>query len=137
MSASTVVTRMLITSAARILSTHRTIVRIRPIQNTKSAGVVGRWNVTGGPGGRRRTDEAAAGEADEQDEQADADADRLLERERHGVHHGLAEADEDQDVTTRPSSTITPIAPAGDRPWPVSENATMALMPRPGGEGQR
>ena len=34
-------------------------------------------------------------------------------------------------VTTMPSQTITPMAPAGDRPWPVSEKATIALMPRP------
>ena len=36
--ATTVVTRMLITSAALILSVHRTIVRTSPIQNTKSDG---------------------------------------------------------------------------------------------------
>ncbi len=34
-------------------------------------------------------------------------------------------------VTRTPSITITPIAPAGESPLAVSENATMALMPRP------
>ena len=34
-------------------------------------------------------------------------------------------------VTAMPSSRITPIAPAGERPRLVSENATMPLIPRP------
>ena len=34
-------------------------------------------------------------------------------------------------VTTRPSRTITPIAPCGVRPRPVREKATIALIPRP------
>ena len=43
------------------------------------------------------TDEAAVDEADEQDEEADADDDRLLELERDGLEDRLAEAGEHED----------------------------------------
>ena len=86
-------------SAAADLSTYSAIVISRPIRNTnvrrrRSGNEVDRDRVLGRrpPG----DDEPAVDEADEQDEQADADADRPLERQRHGVHDRFAEADEDQ-----------------------------------------
>ena len=55
-----------------------------------------------------------------------------LSDERDGVHDRLAEADEDEERDERcPRARSRPSRPAGVRPWPVSVNATMALMPRP------
>ena len=77
-----VVARMLMISAARILSAYRMNVMARPMMKTS-------WPIVVGNDERRRAatptlsgvdDQAAVDEADEQDEQADADADRSLER---------------------------------------------------------
>ena len=96
----TVVTRMLMSRAAGTLRAHRATVRSSPNQNTKWAGVVGKTNVDGHRvlGGRpgRLDDDAGVDEADEQDEQADPDADRPLERHRDGAHDRFAQADEDE-----------------------------------------
>ena len=78
-----------------LAATHRTIVSSRPNRKTNCAVVVGKTGTTiGAPPGAVADDEAAVDEADEQDEQADADADRPLQRQRDGVHDRLAEADE-------------------------------------------
>ena len=89
--------------------------RIRPIQNTKSAGVVGQVERDRG---RRRVahDEAAVGEADEQDEQADADADRPLSASGTAFMIASRRPTRTRMRDAMPSRTITPIAPAGDRP---------------------
>ena len=119
-------------SAPRTLRTHSAIVNSRPARNTNWAGVVGKTGPTIGtpPCGRR--DEPAVDEADEQDEQADADADRALEGERHGVHDGFAEADDDEqrDDEAFEDDDAHRARPASGRA-PVSEKATMPLIPRP------
>ena len=46
---------------------------------------------------RHGEDQPTILEADEQDEQPDADADRALQRNRHGVHDRLAQTDEHGD----------------------------------------
>ena len=127
--ARTVVTRMLITSAARILSTHRTIVRIRPIQNTKSAGVVGRWNVTTVPWPGTTKPPPAKPMIRMNSPMPTPIA--FLRPSGTAFITASRKPTTTSSVTIRPSQTITPIAPAGERPWPVSENATMALMPSP------
>ena len=96
MNATTVVTMMLMTSAAGTLRTNRTIVTSSPSRNTPSGCVFGKTKATG-------TGPVATGllmidpgidEADEQDEEPDADADRTLQAERDGIHDRLAQADE-------------------------------------------
>ena len=86
-------TMMLIRSAARTFSTNSTIVSSSPSTKTH----VGRLDREVELDDRiARNDQPAIHEADEQDEEADADADRPLQGERHGVHDRLAQADHDQ-----------------------------------------
>ena len=96
--AMTVVMMMLMSSAAGTFRTYRTIVISKPDQgHATSPQSSGRRTSTGtGPSPTGRRDEPAVDEADEQDEQADADADRPLQGQRHGLHDRLAQADQDE-----------------------------------------
>ena len=88
---------MLISSAPLTLRTVRMMVSTRLTTATKIGTPVRLPSVTGVRLGRVLDDESRLPEPDEQDEQADADADRLLEVERHGVHDRFAKAADDQD----------------------------------------
>ena len=124
-----VVTRMLMISAARTCSTHSTIVRIRPIQNTKSAGVVGRWKETTVPCPATTKPPPAKPMIRMNSPMPTPIA--FLSASGTAFMTASRKPTMTSSVTTMPSHTMTPMAPAGDRPWPVSENATIALIPRP------
>ena len=69
----------------------------RPSRKTKLAVVVGNATGDGRDAARRHDDEAAVDESDEQDEQADAHADRALEGKRDRVHDRFAETGQHED----------------------------------------
>ncbi len=121
---------MLITSAALIRRDHRTIVRTRPIQNTKSAAVVGRWKVVGVTGALPTTKPPLAKPMNRMNRPMPTPMARFS---ASGTAFMIASRrpTSTRMVTAMPSSRITPIAPDGDRPRAVSENATIPLMPRP------
>ncbi len=135
-----VVAKMLMISAARILSAYSTNVMTRPMMNTSCPAVVGNDSVTRVPSQKPRVDESGAqpdtimpplaNPMNRMNRPMPTPIERFSEI---GTAFMIASR---RPITTRmviarPSSTITPIAPAASRPFPVSENATIALMPRP------
>ena len=135
--ATMVVTRMLSRSAAGTLRAHSATVRSSPNQNTKWAGVGREDERRRDRVLRRRAggldDDPGVDEADEQDEQADADADGALQRQRDGAHDRLAQADQDEDRDEDAfEDDDAHRARPGVRPWVRTRpKATAPLMPRP------
>ena len=91
-----------------------------PTQNTKSAGSVGRWKVTGVAGALATTKPPFAKPMNRMNRPMPAPIERLSVS---GTAFMTAsrKPTTTSTVTSRPSSRITPIAPAGDRPWAISE----------------
>ena len=88
------------------------------------------------PDCRRRS---ALAQADQRHEQADAHADRELQRHRHGARIALRSPAMTSTTAIRPSMTMIAIADRPLIPRPSTmPNATTALIPRPGAsaEGQ-
>lgn len=81
-------------------------------------------------------DEPGVDEADEGDEQADADTDRLLERLRYGVHDGLAQSRDHQDADqqTFEDDQAHRVGPAHQRGYLEGDDR---VEPEAGGEGER
>ena len=143
--ATSVVPRIEMTRAARIRRAHRIdreceaeeedelCGRRRKRYRHERAGADRKWHE------RRaaRLDKAAVGKADEQDEEADAGADRPLEGQRHGVHDGFAEADQDED-RDREAFEDDDAHRAGRREAPAGEaERNDGVDAEPGGQGER
>ena len=134
--ATIVVTRMLMSSAPGIFRAHSVIV-IREAEPEDEVRRLGREDERDGhrvlgrcPAGL--DDDPGVDEADEQDEQADADPDRPLERQRDGPHDRLAQADEDEerdDEALEDDDAHRPRRRQAD--VRTSPKATAPLIPRP------
>ena len=140
--ATTVVTRMLISSAAGTCRAHRAIVRTRPNQNTKCAGSVGKTNVTGTgfsadvppvltmiPASMNPMNRMNRPMPTPIARLSDSGTARMTASRR---------PTRTSSVTRRPSRTMTPIAPAGRQATGQDEaEGHGAVDPEPGGEGDR
>ena len=120
---------MLRISAARIFITYRATVMTRPIRNTNCDGVVGNATVTSVPLPALISPPLAK-PMNRMNRPMPTPMDRFSAT---GTAFMIASRRPiaTRTVTTMPSSTITPIAPAGVRPLPIRVNATIPLMPSP------
>ena len=141
--ATTVVTRMLMSSAPRMRMTHRAMVRNNPRKNTKCAGVVGKTSSTGGRPywGGLATAPCPAANGTRMTWASTKPMNRMkspmptpIERFRaRGTASMIASRRPrtTRAVMARPSRTTTPMAPAGVSPRLVRPKATTALRPNP------
>ena len=134
--AMTVVTRMLMSSAAGTFRTHSATVRASATQNRNWVGVVGKTSVVGTgfsaevppvltitPASMNPMNRMNRPMPTPIAYFSDVGTARMIASRRPTTT---------SSVTTMPSRTITPIAPCGVRPWVrTSPKATAPLMPRP------
>ncbi len=126
-----VMTKIEMISAPGIFRTNRTMVKIRPPRNRNWPGVVGKTGATiGVPPCGVAMNPPPTNPMNRMNRPMPAPM-AFLSASGTAFMTASRKPTTTRSVTTRPSRTITPIAPCGVRPRPVSENATMPLMPRP------
>ena len=141
-----VVTKMLMISAARILSAYRTNVMTRPKRKTNWPAVVGNDSVTRVPSQKPSVDESGA-----QPDTIRPPLAKPMNRMNRPMPTPIERFSESgtafmiasrrptttRIVMARPSSTITPIAPAASRPLRRQGEGDDRVDAEAGGEGER